>query len=42
MLSNEKFVNKAPQAKVEEERKKLEKYTQMLTQVQERMAGLKK
>ena len=24
MLSNEKFVNKAPQAKVEEERKKLE------------------
>jgi valyl-tRNA synthetase len=42
MLSNEKFVSKAPQAKVEEERKKLEKYTQMLTQVQERMAGLKK
>ena len=42
MLSNEKFVSKAPQAKVEEERGKLEKYTQMLTQVQERMAGLKK
>ena len=27
---------------VQEEREKLEKYTQMLQQVQERMAGLKK
>ena len=42
MLANEKFVSKAPEAKVQEEREKLEKYTQMLTQVQERMAGLKK
>lgn len=42
MLKNEKFVSKAPAAKVEEERAKLEKYTQMLAQVQERMAGLKK
>ena len=42
MLSNEKFVSKAPKEKVEEERGKLEKYTQMLEQVQERMAGLKK
>ena len=42
MLSNEKFISKAPEAKVQEEREKLEKYTQMLKQVQERMAGLKK
>ena len=40
MLSNEKFVSKAPAAKVQEERDKLEKYTQMLAQVKERMAGL--
>ena len=42
MLSNERFIRKAPEAKVQEEREKLEKYTQMLQQVQERMAGLKK
>lgn len=42
MLANEKFVSKAPEAKVKEEKEKLEKYTQMLEQVQERMAGLKK
>ncbi len=42
MLSNERFLSKAPEAKVQEERDKLEKYTQMLAQVQERMAGLKK
>ena len=42
MLSNERFISKAPEAKVQEEREKLEKYTQMLQQVQERMAGLKK
>ena len=42
MLANEKFVSKAPEAKVQEEKDKLEKYTQMLAQVQERMAGLKK
>ena len=40
MLANEKFVSKAPEAKVQEERAKLEKYTQMLAQVKERMAGL--
>mgnify|MGYP000243630433 CR=1 FL=1 len=33
---------KHQEAKVQEEREKLEKYTQMLQQVQERMAGLKK
>ncbi len=40
MLSNEKFISKAPADKVQSEREKLEKYTQMLSQVQERMAGL--
>ncbi len=40
MLSNERFVSKAPEAKVQEEKDKLEKYTQMLKKVQERMAGL--
>ena len=42
MLSNEKFLSKAPEKKVQEEKEKLEKYTQMLALVQERMAGLKK
>ncbi len=42
MLSNEKFLSKAPEKKVQEEKEKLEKYTQMFAQVQERMAGLKK
>lgn len=42
MLSNEKFVSRAPEAKVQEEREKLEKYTQMLSQVEERMSGLSK
>lgn len=40
MLSNERFVSKAPEAKVQEEKEKLEKYTQMLANVQERIAGL--
>ncbi len=42
MLNNEKFTSKAPKAKVDEERAKLEKYTQMLSQVTERLATLKK
>ena len=42
MLANEKFVSKAPAAKVQEEKEKLEKYTQMLSQVKERMEGLRK
>ena len=42
MLSNEKFVSKAPQAKIDEEKAKLEKYTQMLAQVQERLKTLVK
>ena len=42
MLNNEKFVSKAPAAKVQEEREELEKYEQMLAQVKERLAGLQK
>ena len=41
MLSNEKFVSKAPQAKIDEEKAKLEKYTQMMEQVKERLTQLK-
>ena len=40
MLNNEKFMAKAPEAKVAEERAKLEKYTQMLAQVKERLTQL--
>ena len=38
MLSNERFLSKAPQAKVDEEKAKLEKYEQMMAQVKERLA----
>ena len=41
MLNNEKFVSKAPAAKVQEEREKLETYQQMMAQVKERLEGLK-
>ena len=41
MLNNPKFVEKAPAAKIEEEKDKLEKYTQMLAQVEERLGQLK-
>ena len=41
MLNNEKFLSKAPEAKVAEEKAKLEKYTPMLKQVQERIGQLK-
>ena len=40
MLSNEKFVSKAPEAKINEEKAKLEKYTQMMEQVKARLAQL--
>ena len=42
MLANPKFVDKAPAAKVEEEKAKLAKYTEMSEQVAERLAQLKK
>ncbi len=41
MLSNEIFVSKAPEAKINEEKAKLEKYTQMMEQVKARLAQLK-
>ena len=40
MLGNEKFISKAPEAKIAEEREKLAKYTQMKEQVEERLAQL--
>jgi len=40
MLNNEKFVSKAPAAKLEEEKAKLEKYAQMMDQVKERLSQL--
>ena len=41
MLNNPHFVNKAPEAKIAAEREKLEKYTNMLAQVKERLAALR-
>ncbi|NLP45733.1 MAG: valine--tRNA ligase [Epulopiscium sp.] len=41
-LNNQGFVNKAPEAVVEGERKKQEKYENMMKQVEERLQGLKK
>ena len=40
MLSNEKFISKAPAAKIQEEKDKLAKYEDMLRQVQERLSSL--
>ncbi len=40
MLNNPNFVGKAPQAKIDEEKAKLEKYTGMLETVKERLAQL--
>ena len=42
MLSNEKFISKAPQSKIDEEKEKLEKYTQMMNQVKEHLSALVK
>ncbi len=42
MLSNEKFISKAPQSKIDEEKEKLQKYTQMMNQVKEHLAALTK
>ena len=41
MLGNERFVSKAPAAKLQEEKDKLEKYTKMMEQVETRLAQLK-
>ena len=42
MLSNPNFVSKAPEKKLAEEREKLKKYSDMLIQVQERLAHFTK
>ena len=42
MLNNERFTSKAPAEKVEEEREKLQRNTQLLQQVTERLAALRK
>ena len=41
MLSNEKFISKAPEAKVNEEKEKLANYENKLAQVKERLEGLR-
>ena len=41
MLNNEKFISKAPAAKVEEEKEKLARYTAMAQQVAERLSQLR-
>ncbi len=41
MLGNEKFMSKAPENKIAQEREKLAKYTQMKAQVEERLAQLR-
>ena len=40
MLSNEKFLSKAPEQKIQEEREKLAKYQQMMDRVEEQLARL--
>ena len=40
MLSSKGFLEKAPQAKVEEEKQKLEKFSEMLKTIEERMNKL--
>ncbi len=42
MLGNERFLSKAPEAKVQEEREKLAKYEQMMEQVKARLSAIKK
>lgn len=41
MLTNEKFLSKAPAAKIEEEKEKQEKYKKMMAQVEAQLAKLK-
>jgi valyl-tRNA synthetase len=42
MLKNESFISKAPAQKIEEEKEKLAKYSQMMDQVKERLSQLHK
>ena len=41
MLSNEKFLSKAPESKIAEEKEKLASYEKMMSEVKERIASLK-
>lgn len=41
MLNNEKFISKAPEAKIKEEKEKQAKYAQMMEQVKERLKQLR-
>ena len=41
MLSNERFLSRAPEAKIAQEREKLAKYTQMMEQVELRLNQLR-
>ena len=40
MLSNEKFISKAPESKIKEEQEKKAKYENMMKEVKERLAQL--
>lgn len=40
MLNNEKFLSKAPQAKIDEEKKKLAEYEKMMAEVEKRLAQM--
>lgn len=40
MLSNERFISKAPESKIAEEKEKLSKYTRMMEQVETRLTQL--
>lgn len=42
MLSNEKFISKAPESKIAEEKEKMDKYTNMMNQVLERLTYFRK
>ncbi len=42
MLSNERFLSKAPASKIQEEKEKLADYEQMMAEVRERLRALKK
>lgn len=42
MLSNEKFISKAPAAKIAEEQEKQKKYAKMMEQVENRLQQLQK
>ena len=42
MLSNERFLSRAPEAKVQEEKDKLAGYEQMMEQVKERLAQMQR